>query len=94
MASIYWWIWKDDARESDFFNVLTKRDGLILTQEINHLKILWNWCTSISENLNKNFLWFKFIHPPNNKNHMDYIISSFNKILINILLRKIMRHKI
>ena len=35
----------------------------------------------ISENLNENFLWFKFIHPPNKKKHMDYIILNFNKIL-------------
>ena len=35
----------------------------------------------VSENLNKNFLWFKFIHPPNNKKQMNYIISSFKKIL-------------
>lgn len=37
----------------------------------------------VSEKLNKNFLWFKFIHPPNNKKQMDYIISSFKKILRN-----------
>ena len=42
----------------------------------------------ISENLNKNFLWFKFIHPPNNKNHMDYIISSFNKILNKYIIKE------
>ena len=35
----------------------------------------------ISERLNKDFLWFKFIHPPNKKKQMDFIISSFNKIL-------------
>ena len=35
----------------------------------------------ISENLNKNFLWFKFIHPPNDKKHMKYIIFNLNKIL-------------
>ena len=35
----------------------------------------------ISENLNKKFLWFKFIHPPNNKIQMNYIIYSFKQIL-------------
>jgi len=35
----------------------------------------------ISENLNKNFLWFKYIHPPNTKKQMNFIISSFDKIL-------------
>ena len=35
----------------------------------------------ISESLNMDFLWFKFIHPPNKKKQMDFIISSFNKIL-------------
>lgn len=34
----------------------------------------------ISEKLNENFLWFKFIHPPNNIKHMNYIISNFHKI--------------
>lgn len=37
----------------------------------------------VSENLNKNFIWFKFIHPPNNKRQMDFIISSFKKIFNN-----------
>lgn len=35
----------------------------------------------ISENLNKNFLWFKFIHPPNDRKQMNHIILSFKKIL-------------
>ena len=38
----------------------------------------------ISENLNKNFLWFKFIHPPNNKKHMSFILRTFEKILNNV----------
>ena len=33
----------------------------------------------ISENLNKHFLWFKFIHPPNNKKHMSFILRTFEK---------------
>ena len=39
----------------------------------------------ISEAINKNFLWFKFIHPPNNKKQMNFIISTFKKILHNSL---------
>lgn len=35
----------------------------------------------ISEDINKKFLWFKFINPPNTKKHMDFIIRSFDKIL-------------
>ena len=38
----------------------------------------------ISENLNKHFLWFKFIHPPNNKKHMSFILRTFEKILNNV----------
>ncbi len=37
----------------------------------------------VSENLNEDFLWFKFIHPPNKKKQMDFIILSFKKILKN-----------
>ena len=38
----------------------------------------------ISERINKDFIWFKFIHPPNKKIQMDYIISNFKKILGDI----------
>ncbi len=38
----------------------------------------------ISESLNKDFIWFKFIHPPNKKIQMNYIISEFKKILGDI----------
>ena len=37
----------------------------------------------ISEELNKKFIWFKFIHPPNGKKQMQFIISAFKKILSN-----------
>ena len=38
----------------------------------------------ISEKINREFLWFKYINPPNTKKHMDYVISCFNKILKNV----------
>ncbi len=38
----------------------------------------------ISENLNEKFIWFKFIHPPNGKKQMNFIILAFKKILNNI----------
>ncbi len=38
----------------------------------------------VSEKLNKDFVWFKFIHPPNGKKQMNFIILAFKKILNNI----------
>ena len=36
----------------------------------------------VSERLNKDFIWFKFIHPPNKKKQMDFIISNLKKIIL------------
>ncbi len=36
----------------------------------------------VSESLNKDFIWFKFIHPPNKKKQMDFIISNLKKIIL------------
>ena len=35
----------------------------------------------ISENINKKFIWFKFINPPNTKKDMDDVIKAFEKVL-------------
>lgn len=36
----------------------------------------------VSENINKKFIWFKFINPPNTLKHMDYVVHAFKKIFI------------
>jgi len=35
----------------------------------------------VSENVNQQFIWFKFINPPNTKDDMDDVISAFKKVL-------------
>ena len=35
----------------------------------------------VSEKVNKQFVWFKFINPPNTKADMDDVISAFKKVL-------------
>ena len=35
----------------------------------------------ISEKINKKFIWFKYINPPNTRKQMDYVINCFSKIL-------------
>ena len=34
----------------------------------------------ISEKINNQFIWFKFINPPNNLDDMDNVVSAFDKI--------------
>ena len=35
----------------------------------------------VSEGINTQFIWFKFINPPNTKSDMDDVISAFKKVL-------------
>ena len=34
----------------------------------------------ISEKINEEFIWFKYIHPPNNMNDMKSVVKSFEKV--------------
>ena len=45
----------------------------------NDLKYNKGLC-QISEEVNSQFIWFKFINPPNNKDDMNDVIKAFEKI--------------
>ena len=37
----------------------------------------------VSEKINKQFIWFKFINPPNSNIQIDYTIDCFKKAIVN-----------
>ncbi len=69
-----------------FSKLIAYKKGLPYSYS-NNKSIKKNYGTGslpVSEAINKKFLWFKFIHPPNDKKHMNFILSNFKKIFDKI----------
>ena len=66
-----------------FTQRIAYKDGFPFTADINKdsQHLYGTGAMPISEAVNQQFLWFKFINPPNTLEDMDDVVAAFDRIL-------------